>query len=135
MHKTLSLTLPRIKETPANSRALPASQALVQLETMSTAPVQAILFPQDGSPPRLTPITYKLAKVDKEDGPPDMLPSMPVSGEVERVLSIGQAADAPGEPEYHTIAPSLAGIDSEQLYCEIFTTRLNINNDSCYCLK
>jgi len=83
---------------------------------MSTGPVQAIFFPQGVSPPRLVAITFKLKEVEKESGPPDMLPSVPVTGEVERVLLMGQAAGTPGEQEYHTIAPRMAGIDSDQLY-------------------
>jgi hypothetical protein len=91
----------------------------ILVERMSTGPVQTVFFPQDGSPPRLVAMTYKLKEVEKEGGPPDMVPSMPVSGEVERLLSIGQPADAPGEQTYHTIAPRMAGIESDQFYCEI----------------
>ena len=45
--------------------------------------------------------------------------SQAAQGEVERVLANGRATDLPSflNCEYHMIAPCLAGIDSDQLYC------------------
>jgi hypothetical protein len=77
-------------------------------------------------------MTFKLKEIKKEGGPPDMLPTMPVADEIERVLSIGQAAGTSGEQTSHTIAPvwlALIQINSTVRSFSVWTSSLN--NDSC----
>jgi hypothetical protein len=82
---------------------------------MSTRALQVIIFPEGELVPRLVPLEFKL---EPKDGHIGVFPCTLKSGEVERVLANGRA-DPPSllGCEYHMIAPRLAGIDSDQLYC------------------
>jgi hypothetical protein len=83
---------------------------------MSTCDLQVILFPEDDTAPRLFPLKFHL---DERKDRPGVFPSGWVQGEIERVLANGRATDLPSsfDCEYHMIAPCLAGINSDQIYC------------------
>jgi hypothetical protein len=81
---------------------------------MPTCNLQVILFPEDDTTPRLVPVQFDLK--ERHDRP-GIFPTGWSEGEVERVLANGRA-DLPQfwNCEYHTIAPRLIDIDSDQLY-------------------
>jgi hypothetical protein len=87
---------------------------------MSTRALQVILFPEDGHPPRLVPLVFNLMEKEGGNGTPGVFPSTIASSELDRVLSGGRAAALLLDREYHMIAPRLAGIDSDQVYCADF---------------
>jgi len=83
---------------------------------MPTCDIQVILFPEDDAAPRLFPLKFRLSeRTDR----PGVFPSVWVKGELERVLANGRATDLPSllDCEYHMIAPRMAGVDSDQMYC------------------
>lgn len=78
---------------------------------MATCSLKVILFPKDGGPPQLVPMKFDMT---------DKGPSSMAKGEIDRILASG-TPPAPGKfdfPEYHIIAPKIAGIDSDQSFCE-----------------